>query len=423
MGGRWTPGQRLDTLAADPILVAKYSLAKPRLASEEERKRIDVSSILFCYPARRFAAIITLSLGAVQLAHGHQQVGLVNGAVACQSCRIDLTRVAVLGDTTGGAGELSAPFHRLDTDSRGRFFVTTEAALIAMFSPTGSFLGRVGADGEGPGEYRFPRALAIDHDTLFVGDITTARLTIVDLRDTSRRPPRSVVVPEFAFGALQALRLPSGAFLTNMVLLRAEDIGYPLHTFSSEGKKLRSFGVEVPAYRPDRPLALMRRLAASRSGGAWAAWFLAPRLEEYDSAGVLRGGIELALPWFPARDGSERPASPEGEAPGPRIAALYEDPAGLLWIAVSVADRRWRQAFRRVPSPKAPGYRWRVDDYNKLYDTILLVVDPATRRVLTQRRIEDEIAWLDRRTGWAAVVRVNPTGLSRVEVLRPKLVQ
>ena len=59
----------------------------------------------------------------------------------------------------------------LVVDSRGRIFVMDrKPAVIKVYAPDGSFIGTIGREGSGPGEFRERGLLTISHDTLFLHD-------------------------------------------------------------------------------------------------------------------------------------------------------------------------------------------------------------------------------------------------------------
>ena len=96
-----------------------------------------------------------------------------------------------------------------------------------------------------------------------------------------------------------------------------------------------------------------------------------------DSAALIR--LEGSPDWF--TPGPPQPGYPL-EAPGPSVIQGLEYDEGLLWIATSVADSEWAQLSG-----------WSVDDGaldgNKIMDTVIEVVDPATG-ALVARAVHDE---------------------------------
>jgi hypothetical protein len=371
------------------------------------------------------AAVAFLSHGPVASA---QALRSVQSKPPCPDCSILVTKVVSLGNNTGGPGEIIGTLSRLDSDVRGSYYLSFNepGQLISVFDSDGSFLTDLGREGDGPGEYRKARVAAVTKDSIFITDLVSARLTVVELTQLGK-PARTVTVPEFTSMPVQTLRLPSGMLVAHMLLRTPEAIGYPIHLFDPSGRLLRSTGIETPAYRPDRLALFGRRLATSRSGGFWVAHVTTPVFEEYDSEGEVRQSLRVNLPSLPEWDPTAPPPHPKGSPPKAQIMAIHQASDGLLWVAVAVPDPEWRSAFsttRRKPSSWAPdGFVYQVEDYSDLLDTELVVLDPEKQVILASLRIDLAVTSFDGR-GYAAGTRTHsPTGVHQVEVIQLRLVR
>ena len=67
-------------------------------------------------------------------------------------------------------------------DSYGNFlFLDTKGCQVCVFSKTGKFIKRIGAKGQGPGEYIRPRAMEVDYQgNIYIADHSTRRINIFD---------------------------------------------------------------------------------------------------------------------------------------------------------------------------------------------------------------------------------------------------
>jgi hypothetical protein len=81
-------------------------------------------------------------------------------------------------------GDLPAPLTYVVAMARGGdgslFLLDPPQKSLFRFSPRGEFLGRVGRDGEGPGEFRWPLGLGTLGEDIWVVDMQLRRLTVFD---------------------------------------------------------------------------------------------------------------------------------------------------------------------------------------------------------------------------------------------------
>lgn len=85
----------------------------------------------------------------------------------------------------------------VEVDSVGNLFILDDQALtVSWFDETGTFRGRAGRAGGGPGEFRAPMALAVDSTgDLHVLDQAHARMTILGLDGDSISLKRTIGLP------------------------------------------------------------------------------------------------------------------------------------------------------------------------------------------------------------------------------------
>lgn len=78
----------------------------------------------------------------------------------------------------GSAGALGNPSHLVVDDRGGVYVLDHGPASIKHYDSAGTFLGTIGREGAGPGEYRDYGALYLVHDTLAYHDAIQSRVTL-----------------------------------------------------------------------------------------------------------------------------------------------------------------------------------------------------------------------------------------------------
>ena len=194
--------------------------------------------------------------------------------------------------------------------------------------------------------------------------------------------PDRVLAGTFPMHFRPDFMMPDGSFLVAEQIERGELIGYPMHVANREGRVVRSFGTDVPQYRPELEDILTRNVAPGRNGTVWA---MAPGryvLERWDpSTGELLQSTRIRSDWF--REFIE-PYEDETVRPPPLVDGLWEDEDGLVWTVIQDADVNWE------PPPRANEHRpMDLQEYYRTYDGVIEVVDPGSGRVLASRRFDE----------------------------------
>jgi hypothetical protein len=182
-----------------------------------------------------------------------------------------------------------------------------------------------------------------------------------------------------------SLVLEDGTILVNAHLRTAEEAGLPLHLFSAAGDKIRSFGAEDPQVNSAAPDLQTRHITSCARGVVWTVGPAAYVLEQWSIDGSLITRIDRrGAPFPPARDTAFTPAAPHPrtEAAVSHIRGLSCDAAGNLWVARVVPDPGWRSQNLSI----GEGVTVSSEDFDKLYDTIVDVVDPRTKRLIASAR-------------------------------------
>lgn len=341
---------------------------------------------------------------------------VVPDAVSCVSCRISV-RVAVILRPRGDSGEVTGRPEEVLSDAMGRFWVLDGSGPPMVYGSTGEFLASVGRRGSGPGEFGSPYdATALPGDSVMLIDRFGPRAVIVG---PDLRPARTVRVP-WQLGPAVAVAWPTSLMANGNVGTR-EGAGWPLHRVAMDGADARivsSFGSGRGELRPDGWPELAQRLADVRDGRVWASSVSSYRLDQWTAAGELVRSLERRPEWFFAGSG---PGIGTPSAPPPAaVAAIREDPSGLLWVFVMVPARSWRGAWRGVPEG-AREVSARQIALEKLFATVVEVIDPATARVIARRRLDQWV--IDALPeGRAAEYSVDIDGVPRIRILQLELV-
>lgn len=327
----------------------------------------------------------------------------------CSTCRIALSRVAVLGTDSGPPG-MGADFVLGRSQATGRYWYASNVSSgeILVFERDGSFAGSVGRRGEGPGEFRWINQIIPSGQHVHVVDAANLRWTVL-LHDLTVRSTQRLIRPPF-----ESTVLYDSLLVVSMQVPTRELAGHPLHVFRLNRGLERSFGAPAAGYRADLGVTGLRHVSAAPGRGFWAAHITQYRLEKWDVEGSLLAAYRREADWFsPHHQGMK--ADPD-TPPAPWLAAVHEDDAGLLWVLVLIADEEWYTGL--VPS--GDGTFWWAPDRTDFLDTMIEVVDPTTGSVLATYR------WDYAARGFVdgshlAVYRESPVGVPRVEIWRVAL--
>jgi hypothetical protein len=106
-------------------------------------------------------------------------------------------------------------------------------------------------------------------------------------------------------------------------------------------------------------------------------------LESWSADGELVTALVRRVEWFRPSEDYWLP-TPE-RPPAPRLMGVWEDSAGLVWTIAHVGDRRWRRGLGngiRIEGQTA----YPITDQQRVYDSVLEVIDPVAGRLLASRR-------------------------------------
>lgn len=289
----------------------------------------------------------------------------------CPECTISVERIAVFGESDGdGALEgrpiLSPAFggHRILLQPDG------SQQLPLLFTTTGRFVRALGVRGDGPGEFRTPTRALVRADTAWVIDGSLRRATAVASDGSlgssvpwQRIPFDAVARPDGSW------IIAGGAGSTRAMALASPD-----------GVVLREFGDSIPSTGT-------RRVLARAGSGFWsAASLFRLRFEEWSHPDSLLRTIAPTTTHFPPYDRLQVP-EPE-RPPAPALRGFWLDSLSRIWAVLEVPAPQWRDGFGPVRVGEGGQQYMPMLDANRVYSTVILVIDPATEAVVAERTLD-----------------------------------
>ena len=317
------------------------------------------------------AALLVLLCGPL----GAQDAVHVPDTPLCDDC-LDLEVVLSFGNADDEGALLTRyPAITQLPDGRWVVFEASVGGTIRIYNPDGSFQRAVEARGEGPGEYRgLSRILPSYNAGYVLYDVGNARL--------------SYVASDFSFRSsnrfIQSTRieaLSDGSFVVNAMLPRAAAQGHVVSVVDSSGNVRVSFGGSGrPIDLREGPHVRHRVIAADHDDNIWTGYMEKYELEKYSADGRLLLKVSRVARWFLPHTETRPPRDITSDPPNPKLRELTADDDGRLWAVVWVADLDWKEG---IPPGFDPTTLY---DNDKIFDTILELIDPASGRVLARTR-------------------------------------
>jgi hypothetical protein len=293
----------------------------------------------------------------------------IGGAATCSACRIDLSPVFTVRDSSlSTANEAS-----LAVDAHRRVFIQDmKTKQYFMYDERGRRIGAVGGVGRGPGEFEATVSAKADRfDTLKVSDPAQRRLSV--FAPDSRKHVRDMVL-ESRLGIREGdwLLRDDGALIAS--LPNAADPVDRLVLIDGNGRLARRIG--PPA---DSQVASATLAPARDSGYFWRARVTDDRyvIERWTMAGTLAAVLRRDQSWWvPGPTGAPRPAV--ARAGALKIESIREDSSGALWVVLVVPN----ESYWRSRTPNSKGGEVRPDQPPALrpYSYVVEVLDPHAAR-------------------------------------------
>ena len=334
-------------------------------------------------PAHRSGyALVLLAVSGAVGSSGQSRV-VPGDAVSCKQCTISFQPLVSLGDTSGPGVLLDRPVAVLRDKSK-RIWVIPRSGAPLVFDRTGHFVATVGRQGRGPGEFDSPiGALLLPGDSILVIDGGLYRATVIDpkLKVARSIRMRQTLVPGVV------LHWPRSVILRGPPALEPPS-NRSLHDVSfqhAEAQTQRSFGRGGTPMRMGGTTAQFQTLAPSRDGGLWSSNVFRYELNKWTATGEHVEALYRRPSWF----GEDSPVwlGNPGNPPPPTVAALQEDHEGLLWVFLRIPAQDWRSGWARAPVG-AREIPLSMVDVEKLFDTIIEIIDLRAGVVLTRERLK-----------------------------------
>lgn len=317
---------------------------------------------------------------------------------------ISLEPLVALGATSGDGAMATwprvSPRHPLGY----RILVPQPGAVPALplvYDDDGRFLQALGTLGTGARDFREPQVARIGpHDSVWVFDAVQGILVF----DPDRHWIRTIPL---GMSPWDAQVLPDGRILLASTSTARP---FPLQLITRTGAVDR----ELPGDSIAQSIHSPRRILLAPDGTVWTLpmqfrW----RLEHWDTLGNSLGAIERRPAWFPPYTRSTEVS--RDVAPQPTLQDAWFDADGRLWILGKVADPKWYDGLGT-----ADGGAVAITDPDRVADTILEVIDPATGRVLAEARFDVSYPFAVE-PGVIMRVTTSAEGWHRAELMRVRL--
>ncbi len=326
---------------------------------------------------RRKAMIVGVTLSVILgirpgAAQEPPSVFLIADTVACEDCRIDLTRVVSLGGSEESDTLSLDASSRVAVDSNGRFALSSpfEPGRVLIYDKDGTLVGGFGSRGEGPGEMQAIQWMTYSPgDTLHVFD--RSRWVVFS---PGEEHVRTTNVP---FRVFRPIRLDSGDWVLTSPYLAAGRNAGSLQIFSEDGYPARTISEEPKELLGPFDDSAVRHLSPASPGMLWVGQATQYVVEKRTATGEVVQKLWKDCSWFPRHE--YLPLTRMEPPIRPTMGAIREDAYGRLWVLI------W------VPEEEEQGSRTSDVPGQDLRDTILEVIDPTTGRLLAHRRFDE---WL-----------------------------
>lgn len=194
-----------------------------------------------------------------------------------------------------------------------------------------------------------------------------------------------------------------------------EKSGWPLHMMSfarAEAIVLTSGGSTNRGQSIETDRA---KLASQGPGQVWT--FHSPYvLRRWDNNLRVAQTLEREPGWWRDPETGLPYGIPHRSPPASSVAAVAVDSVGLIWVFIHVAAPNWREGWADVP-PGASEIPAKLVRRERLFNSIVEVIDPGTMRVVTRSRLPHYVlqAFSDRTV---AVYAPTPEGAPRADILQ-----
>ncbi len=289
----------------------------------------------------------------------------IRDSITCAACRLTLERVVEIGGTRDSVIlTVNTRFIVSPDGARIFAFPTATPGVIAVYGSRGTLIRTMGREGRGPGEFTNVFGATLSDGRLYVIDKGGQRINVFGPALAFEREIKMIENLTDRDGII----VVGNRVVISSVYQTPPTTPAPVAMLDFDGARIRTVSPE-PDSVPTR--ARRRYLAESRGDRFWVAPFNRYELQLWDTAGRQQRTIVRDAPWF--RPYVEQ-TSVETVRPQPQLKSVREDDAGLLWVALLVADLRWAP----VPLSRAA----EALDGNRVWDTRIEALDPRSASLL-----------------------------------------
>jgi len=138
------------------------------------------------------------------------------------------------------AGPYFAIAFRMAMDSNGIIYITDQRTdAIYKIDSSGKYLGQIGTSGQGPGDLSMPMKIKIVNDEIIVQEAGNMRLQYFDMQGNHKKATR-------LFKSYHDLDiLQDGRIIGTLLHVEPHQSDVLIDVLSSEGMKIRSFGIPI----------------------------------------------------------------------------------------------------------------------------------------------------------------------------------
>ena len=267
----------------------------------------------------------------------------------CDDCELEVTELVRLGDEDGpGIIEDRIPAV-VWSEELGYLLFPRGGTHIKIFDHDGTFVRRIGGEGDGPGEFRGVTDV----------DVVDGQIVVLD----SRKRTVVILSPAGEYISQHGYQFQPGRFtpvgggriVVTATNWRSRVIDQPLHLFDlSSGATTLEFGAanaggELTDIQRNFG-GMQQGSVLSRPGTVWWGAIPTPAVQEWSLEGELVRAFEGELPWFPAiNDFPDLSREP----PATSLQGLALNADDNLWMMVRTADPDWDEV-ELIPGPEGP---------------------------------------------------------------------
>lgn len=342
-------------------------------------------------------------------------VEIIGAAQPCVGCKVELGPPMELRNE--GGTPLAVSPTAVSVDAQGRYWVAEMNQLARVYDANGKFIRTIGKKDGGPNEFGSPVAfMPLPGDSMLVFDFSKSTQAFVV--DSQFRAVRTLSLPDYLLPA-SSVGWPATVLLSGVVKSPASE-GWTLHAASAQQAELKvnkSFGNEKLTGDQSSTMAKYQRVTPANDGGFWSADILRYRLTHFSKDGTALNTIERKPDWFPtpSDDNIGTPTQP----PPPKLIAIWQAPDGLLWVFGRVAGKHWSEAWPKL-APGAKEVNFSALAFEKMYGTVIEVIDPVTRNVISTAALDEYITDV-LPNGNVAIYSVDGARASHLSVVRLSL--